>query len=204
MAWSRRSVMLIRLLNLAYIATTCSMVVAADITPLASITLHQGTLSVDLQDAPLAMVMTDIATRSGIDLRMENAAALPHVTAHFSGLPFAEGLARLLKNAPGSLVVTKKKGGYGGVTALHVIASQARYEPRSTATSTPATLEDIRSSITTLQAHEISPGLRQAHDDARAPAQDAMAQARSLRRTQDLDSLLKEIGSAATKKDNGR
>lgn len=203
MALSRRSVMLVRLLNLAYIATTCSMVLAADIAPLAGITLHRGTLSVDLQDAPLAMVMTDIATRSGIDLRMENAAALPHVTAHFSDLPFAQGLARLLKNAPGSLVVTSKKGGYGGVTALHVIASQARHEPPST-TSTPATLEDIRSSITTLQARELSPGLRQAHDDARAPAQDAMAQARSLRRTQDLDSLLKEIGSATTKKDNGR
>lgn len=203
MALSRRSVMLVRLLNLACIATTCSMVLAADIAPLAGITLHRGTLSVDLQDAPLAMVMTDIATRSGIDLRMENAAALPHVTSHFSDLPFAEGLARLLKNAPGSLVVTSKKGGYGGVTALHVIASQARHEPPST-TSTPATLEDIRSSITTLQARELSPGLRQAHDDARAPAQDAMAQARSLRRTQDLDSLLKEIGSATTKKDNGR
>lgn len=204
MALSRRSVMLIRLLNLACIATTGSMVMAADIAPLAGITLHQGTLSVDLQDAPLAMVMTDIATRSGIDLRMENAAALPHVTAHFSALPFAEGLARLLKNAPGSLVVTSKKGGYGGVTALHVIASQALQEPRSTMPPTPATLDDIRSSITTLQAREISPALRQAYDDARAPAPDAMAQARSLQRTQNLDSLLKEIGSAAKKRDNGR
>ena len=188
--------MVTRWIYVACLVATHSLGQAAEIAPLAGITLNKGRLSVELQDIPLAMVVTDIAARSGIDLHLEDAAALPRVTAHFSDVPFAEGLARLLKNAPGSLVVRNADGGYGGVTALYVIASQARSEPRSTPAPTTATLEDIRRSITSLQAREMSPGLRQAYDDARAPVQDEMARARSLQRTQNLDSLLKEIGGA--------
>jgi hypothetical protein len=179
----------------ACLAATLVTVLAAENEPLAGITLDSGRLSVELRDAPLAMVVTDIAARSGIQLHLENAAALPRITAHFTDLPFAEGLAQLLKSAPGSLVVRNANGGYGGVTSLYVIASKARPEPHSAATPIPATLDDIRRSITDLQAREMSPGLRQAYDDARAPAHDEMAQVRSLQRTQDLDSLLKEIGS---------
>ena len=186
--------MFTRLICIAWLLAAWSMTRAVEPAPLAGITLDKGSLSVDLQDVPLATVVTDIATRSGIKLHMENAAALPRVTAHFTSLPFAEGLARLLKTAPGSLVVRNGKRGYGGVTGLYVIASQGQVGPL--ATPAPATVADIRRSIATLQAREVSPALRQAYDDALAPAQDQAAQSRSLRRAQNLDSLLREIGGA--------
>ena len=169
-----------------------SMARATETAPLAGVTLDKGNLSVDLKDVPLAEIVTDIAARSGIVLHLENAAALPRITAHFTGLPFAEGLTRLLKTVPGSLVVRNGKRSYGGVTALYVIASQGQAGPL--ATHAPATLENIRRSIATLQTRQMSPELRQAYDDAAAPTQDEAAQSRSLQRTQNLDSLLREIG----------
>ncbi len=187
--------MFIRIICIACWLAMWSMARATETAPLAGITLDKGNLSVDLKDAPLATVVTDIAARSGIVLHLENAAALPRITAHFTALPFAEGLTRLLKTVPGSLVVRNSKRGYGGVTALYVIASQGQAGPL--ATQAPATLEDIQRSIATLQTHEMSPELRQAYDDAAAPAQDEAAQSRSLQRTQNLDSLLREIGGAA-------
>ena len=190
--------MFTRLICTAWMLATWSMTRAVEPAPLAGNTLDKGSMSDQLQDVPLATVVTDIATRSGIKLHMENAAALPRVTAHFTGLPFAEGLARLLKTAPGSLVVRNGKRGYGGVTGLYVIASLGQLGPPPTPVPAAATLEDIRRSIATLQAREVSPALRQAYDDALAPAPDEAVQSRSLRRAQNLDSLLREIGGATT------
>ena len=110
---------------------------AVEPAPLAGITLDKGSLSIDLQDVPLATVVTDIATRSGIKLHMENAAALPRVTAHFTGLPFAEGLARLLKTAPGSLVVRNGKLVAGGERTLCDRKSRTGGTATDTSTGSP-------------------------------------------------------------------
>lgn len=165
--------------------------------PSAGITIEDGSLSVDLREVPLASVVTDIATRTGIVLHMENGRALPRVTARFSHLPFAEGLTRLLKHAPGSLVVRNEQRGYAGVAALYVIASRGEAGPLPQAP--PATMEDIRHSIEALPRRAESPDVRQAYDAARAPPPGTVGPAvpsRSVQRAQNLDRLLRDIGAA--------
>jgi hypothetical protein len=168
---------------------------AEHVPPLAGVTIVDGRLSVELHDAPLAAVVTDIAARTGIVLHMDQARALPRVTARFSDLPFAEGLTRLLKAAPGSLVVGNAKRGYAGVAALYVIAGQGEAGPLPQ--PPPATMEDLRRSIEALPVHEARPDIRQAYDAALEPPPAAPAEpAPAVQSAQQLDNALRAIGGA--------
>lgn len=187
----------VRRICMICVMATSAIAHAAETAPLAGITLAKDCLSVNLQEVPLAAVVTAIADRSGIELHMENAAQLPRVTARFTDVPFAEGLARLLKTVPGSLVVRGGKRGYGGVSGLYVIGSQGQAAPLPTAA--PPSMEDIRRNIESLGPRAVSPDVRQAYEAALAPLHGNAAPSPSARRARNLDNMLREIGGATVR-----
>lgn len=169
---------------------------AAPRAPLPGIVITGGKLSVDVRELPLSVIVTDIADRTGIELHTEGTQDATRVSDRFTDLPFADGLARLLKAAPGSVIVRSHERGYGGIHALYLI--QNKGETTAFPRAAPASMEDLRRAIEALPGQEASPEGRQTSEQTQRPAaQPTGSPAGSVNRAWNLDRLLQEAGGDA-------
>lgn len=89
--------------------------------PQRHIAVHQGQLSVQLQEADLVEVLAEIGRQAGIaitgSLRSE-----PRLSAHFTGVPLEGGLRRLLRIASlsSAMVYAQGSGGAVDLSEVHV------------------------------------------------------------------------------------
>jgi len=63
------------------------------------VTVSEGSLSVDLREAPVREVLTMIGRQAGLRVRID-AKATRMVSAQFTGMALDQGLRRLLREPP--------------------------------------------------------------------------------------------------------
>jgi hypothetical protein len=95
-----------------------------------AITVHQGRLSVHLQDADVGDVLTVIGQHAGITILAEFRPGI-RVSMHFSGMVLDEGLRHLLRRASLSSTMVYTRGPTGAVVlaAVHVFEEAAGPAP---------------------------------------------------------------------------
>jgi hypothetical protein len=100
---------------------------ANQLEPQRHITVHQGELSVQLQEAELVEVLAKIGRQAGItitgSLRSE-----PRLSAHFTGVPLEGGLRRLLRIASLSSAMVYAPGSRGAMALREVRVFEAARE----------------------------------------------------------------------------
>jgi hypothetical protein len=101
--------------------------------------IHQGRLSVDLQEEDVGDVLTAVGQRAGITI-LGNPRPGARVSTQFTGLSLDEGLRRLLRLASlsYSFVYARDPTGAVVLTAVHVFEEAKGQIPRSQLASEPA------------------------------------------------------------------
>lgn len=100
------------------------------------ISLHGDRLTATLRQAPVGVVLAELARQTGIHVHVEGAAAIETVSAEFMNLPLEEGIKRILQGKNYALTYTEETHDkLGGAKIVAVLVLAASTESISTSPS---------------------------------------------------------------------
>lgn len=159
------------------------------------VTVADGRLSLVSNGASLGSILQAIAAQTGIVVRIDSTAGQRPIAGNFEELPFAAGLAQLLADVPGHIIVRDAAAGYAGVAKIFVLGSQDA--PNAELPQPLPKQADVRAMIEAMPDARLPPGIRAAMEEALDAQTSGLSEAHEVGRAAALARLLERVQGGA-------